>query len=71
MHVFEMIVLVVGIGVFGGIITQYLTNKADQTKSEGDIEADKRIKALEDRVAVLEKLATDKGRTLADEIDSL
>ena len=30
-----------------------------------------KLAALEDRVQVLEKIVTDKGRTLADEIDSL
>lgn len=29
------------------------------------------LTALEERVQVLEKIVTDKGRTLADEIDSL
>ncbi len=31
----------------------------------------KNLAALEERVQVLEKIVTDKGRTLADEIDSL
>lgn len=45
---------------------------AGEGESAEELEARlKNLAALEERVQVLEKIVTDKGRTLADEIDSL
>ncbi len=89
MHVFEMVVLIVGIVVIGGLIKSYFErNNANGTtgalddlmhdlgmsdyysKKEVDVFI-KKIEAMEQRIQVLERIATDKGRDLADEIDSL
>jgi len=84
MQVFEMVVLIVAIGVIGGIISDYLKRKtviekaamADgmgvdgQTKKKLDIYL-RKFEDMEKRIQVLERIATDKGRDLANEIDSL
>lgn len=72
MHVFEMVVWIVAIGTLGGIYSQHQKNKhkAQQHQSLNK-ESEKRINDLEERVRVLEKIATDKRSRLSDEIDSL
>ena len=73
MHVFEMVVLVVAISVFGKIILQYMKQKG-RTRPDAEIENDRlrgEIGNLKDRIATLERLATDRRQLLADEIDAL
>ncbi|PCI33410.1 MAG: hypothetical protein COB54_03650 [Alphaproteobacteria bacterium] len=92
MQVFEMIVLIVAIGVGGGLIKSYL-NRPDQKLSKGmlgnlmqDLGRDgedgyysrkdmapfmEKFTAMEERIQVLERIATDKGSNLASEIDNL
>lgn len=73
MHVFEMVVLVVAISVFGKIVLQYMKQKG-RTRPDAEIENDRlrgEIGNLKDRIATLERLATDRSRLLADEIDAL
>lgn len=78
MHVFEMVVLIVGICVIGGIIKSYLDR--NNPKASGDVSERQmndlapfmeRFEAMEQRLQVLERIATDKGRNLASEIDNL
>ncbi|MBL4895091.1 MAG: hypothetical protein JKY59_09545 [Emcibacter sp.] len=90
MHVFEMVALIVAIGVFGKIIMQYIDRKhpkisddmMDKMKNNssfGDAYITKKdfsaymnkFQAMEERLQVLERIATDKGRSLASEIDNL
>lgn len=74
MQVFEMIVLIVLITTVGGIMMRKMGYDDDGKKmapSEEDLEREARIKKLEERVAVLEKIATDKRMHLVDEIDNL
>jgi len=73
MHPFEMVVLIVAIVVFGKIALQYMKQKG---RARPDAEAENErlrgeIGNLKDRIATLERLATDKSRRLADEIDAL
>jgi hypothetical protein len=73
MHVFEMVVLVVAISVFGKIILQYMKQKG-HGRPDAELENDRlrgEIGNLKDRIATLERLATDRSRLLADEIDAL
>lgn len=90
MQVFEMVVLIVAICVFGNIIRSYFNRgKPDDsdamresfmedmgletpyyTKNKIDPYLVK-IDAMEERIQVLERIATDKGRNLASEIDNL
>lgn len=73
MHVFEMVVLVVAISVFGKIILQYMKQKG-RARPDAEIENDRlrgEIGNLKDRIATLERLATDRRQLLADEIDAL
>lgn len=91
MHVFEMVVLIVAIGVIGGIIKSYIERKDPKMSKNmmDDLMNDlgmgddgycskkelapfiEKFTALEERIQVLERIATDKGRNLASEIDNL
>ncbi|MBB4632025.1 hypothetical protein [Sphingosinicella soli] len=73
MHVFEMVVLIVAIAVFGNIVLQHMKQKG-RARPDAEVENDRlrgEIGNLKDRIATLERLATDKSRRLADEIDAL
>ena len=86
MHVFEMVVLIVLIGAIASIVTKHLDRKgksaADLFGLGGDdplglgLGGDKgvsleRLEKLEERVAVLEKIITDRNYDLKDEFDRL
>ena len=76
MNVFGMIVVVVFIVMTSVVILTWISarsKKAGDHKAQAEAATrnEKRIAALEDRVRVLEKLATDKGSRLRDEIDAL
>lgn len=82
MHVFEMIVWVVGLSMIGGVVIAYFESKKVSIKKGGlsqmlgdEYLAKKDIlekfRAMEQRIQVLERIATDKGVTLASEIDNL
>ncbi len=79
MHVFEMVVLIVAISVVGGIIMKYIERKPTDISKDSlndmmqgmDTVYMEKFRALEQRVQVLERIATDKGVTLASEIDNL
>lgn len=64
--------MVVLVGVIGGIIIERNKSKERlemaRLKSGSD---DERISRLEERIRVLERLATDKRERLKDEIDAL
>ena len=89
MHVFEMIVWIVGLSMVGGVLIAYFESKKSNksgdafddlmndlglgeyySKSDLDVYVQK-IEAMEQRIQVLERIATDKGVTLASEIDNL
>lgn len=73
MQVFEMVVLIVAISVFGRIALQYMKQR-DRQRPEAELENDKlkqEVGNLKQRIATLERLATDKRQLLADEIDAL
>lgn len=86
MQVFEMVVLIVAICVIGRIIRSYLGRKhprgsdyARDGLGMGKKYYSKKelapfmakFEAMEERIQVLERIATDKGRNLASEIDNL
>lgn len=87
MGVFEMIVLIVLIGAITSVVKHYLGVRdtdfdADELMSSMGLEDGgyskkklkpylDRINQLEERVKVLERIATDKKHSLADEIDGL
>lgn len=73
MVVYEMVLGIVLISVLGGIARQYLKQR-NRGRPEADIENDRlrsEIAGLKDRIATLERLATDRRQLLADEIDAL
>ena len=73
MQVFEMVVIIVAITVFGKIFMQYMKQR-DRQRPDAEVENDKlrgEIGNLKQRIATLERLATDKRQLLSDEIDAL
>ncbi len=61
-----------GNGMAMGMGCPLCAGLAANGESAGELEAKiEKLAALEERVQVLEKIVTDKGRNLADEIDSL
>lgn len=73
MQVFEMVVLIVAISVFGKVIMQYMKQR-DRQRPDAELENDRlrnEVGNLKERIATLERLATDKRQLLADEIDAL
>ncbi|MEI6418649.1 MAG: hypothetical protein WCO82_06255 [Sphingomonadales bacterium] len=79
MNQFEMVVMIVLIVVVGRIIMGRRTKSQRLTTLEQDSDIDNRENArlqaevarLNDRIKVLERLATDPARRLSDEIDQL
>lgn len=72
MSLWDMIAMVVLVSVIGGFLMQRTKSREKieiaRLKSSG---ASDRIAALEERVSVLERLATDKRERLKEEIDAL
>lgn len=74
MNVFEMVVVIVLVVTIGRIIQMkyHHRNSGTSTDDRVDIAAmNQKIDQLNQRVQVLEKLATDPSKRLADEIDRL
>lgn len=84
MNVYEMVAMVVVFSVVGGVIKQYLQRhrytgpeeKIDEiiTQKMNGVDFEKILKtmlAMEDRIQVLERIATDKGVALKSEINNL
>lgn len=78
MQVFEMVVLLVAIGGLTTVISKYLErNKApdfDQrmgTADDSNPISEERLAKLEERVAVLEKIVTDRSYDLKREFENL
>ncbi len=87
MHVFEMVVLIVLIAAIASIVTKYMDRKgsgADMMFGLGDDDDSlglglgsknsvslERLEKLEERVAVLEKIITDRNYDLKEEFDRL
>jgi len=72
MNPFEMVVLIVAIVMIASIVKNRSRARAEMPADSRETEllhAD--VARLKDRVEVLERLATDKSRRLADEIDEL
>ena len=71
MTLWSMIVWVVAIGIIGGTLNNWISAKAKMAKNQTDTSDNKALEALEERVATLEKIVTDRGHQLREEIDAL
>ncbi len=74
MNPFEMVVIIVAIVTLASLIKSRTRARDNAMLSADSPDAEAlrmEIARLKDRVEVLERLATDKSRRLADEIDSL
>jgi len=69
---FEMVVAIVAIVMIASIIKSRVRARAEKPADSAETEMlHAELARLKDRIAVLERLATDKSRRLADEIDEL
>jgi hypothetical protein len=69
-----MIVLIVAIGVFGGVLRaryKALRAEREQMPSPETERMREEVKAMRDRIAVLERIVTDRGNLLEHEIEQL
>ena len=74
MTVFTMVALIVAFGTTAGVLNTWIKSRdknADRANSKEAQAMDARVKALEERIKVLERLATDKTHRLSEEIDAL
>lgn len=71
---FEMVVLIVLIVSFAGVLRARFKGKGDRLPMAADPEAARlreQVQTLKDRVAVLERIATDKNHRLEAEFERL
>jgi hypothetical protein len=86
MNPFEMVVLIILIVTIGRVVSGRMGNRSDRAKfralSRGEAQDDSvavaeaarlrgEVNRLNERIQVLERLATDPAKRLSDEIDSL
>lgn len=74
MNPFEMVVLIVGIVMIASVLkARYKSNQGTRGPSDETIALRREITALKDRIAVLERLATEENgpRALEREIEKL
>jgi len=72
MNLWTMITVVAVCGIMSGVISSYLKHRAYALKnSRNNPEIDNKIRALEDRIRVLEEIVTDKSYQLKSRIDEL
>ena len=70
MHIFEFVVIVVALSVFGSMFNSWLKQKEKYSNADTS-EREARVNALEKRVQVLERIVTDKAEKLKDDINNL
>lgn len=71
---FEMVIAIVLIVTFGTIVRTWLTAQAKRARLADDPDAQRlreEVRTLKDRVAVLERIATDKNHLLEQEFERL
>jgi hypothetical protein len=81
MNVFEMVVLIVAIGTIGKVLSSRYGGKDQRRTLKGELlpaadtgenqRLQSEVARLNDRIRVLERLATDPAKRLSDEIESL
>jgi phage shock protein A len=71
MNPFEMIVLIVAVVMVARVLVSRHHSRSDGARLLEFERMQEEIARLKDRVSTLERLATDRGRRLADEIDAL
>ena len=74
MNPFEMVVLIIAIITIGRVITTRMKNREtalEPKAMEDNARLRSEVSQLKERINTLERIAVDKSRRLADEIDSL
>ncbi|UTW54826.1 hypothetical protein [Kordiimonas sp. SCSIO 12610] len=71
MGVYTMVVVIVAIVFVAGTVNRWISAQKKIAEAKKSDEAIKLIKELEERVITLERITTDKGISLREEIDAL
>ena len=73
MNTFEMVVLIVLIGVMAGVVNNYIKSRNDSGGAEKGELAERlaKLELLEDRVKTLEKIVTDRDFELKEKFRNL
>lgn len=73
MNTFEMVVLIVLIGVMAGVVNNYIKSRNDAGGAEKGELAERlaKLELLEDRVKTLEKIVTDRDFELKEKFRNL
>ncbi len=71
MGTYTMIVMIVGIVFLAGTLNNWISTKKKIAAAQSDEDTIKLIRELEARIVTLERIVTDKGAQLRDEIDAL
>ena len=73
MEVAHLIFLIPIVAILAGIIGNYLKHreKMHAVQAKSDPQKEQRLQRLEERVRVLERIVTDRGHSLSDEISAL
>ena len=71
MDVFTMVVALVAISTVGGLVSRWLKVTQGSNKAQGDEALRQEIASLRERVATLERIATDPATDLKRQIQAL
>ena len=72
MNIWEMIAVVVVIGTIGTTLQAWFRARPERPASDREAEGLRQeVRAMRERIAVLERIATDRNQSLEQEIESL
>lgn len=65
MNPFEMVVIIVALGILGGVIKHYLDSRGDiEASSQERRQMERRMNEMEERIRVLERIVTEENYDL-------
>ncbi|WP_456372568.1 hypothetical protein [Thiolapillus sp.] len=72
MNPFEMVVIIVALGILGGVIKHYFDSRGDLEASSAERKRmERRIDEMEQRIQVLERIVTDENYDLKRQFQDL
>ena len=72
MNPFEMVVIIVALGILGGVVKQYFDSRGNmEESSKARQRMENHIDALEERIRVLERIVTDNDYDLKQQFRDL
>ncbi len=72
MNPFEMVVIIVALGILGGVVNHFFDNRGDmEASSKEHKRMQARIDEMEDRIRILERIVTDEKYDLKRQFHNL